>query len=129
MKSRAVEKKSEQVPTKTVNRHTYTPKVDICESTEEYLIEAEMPGVDKKNIDVKFEDGLLTILGRVLSDNLEGYKKVYSEYDVGNFERVFEISEDIDVAKIQAVIKSGILKIVLQKKEALRPKRIEVRAE
>lgn len=129
MKANTLDKKTEPTAAKNVNQHTFTPKVDVCESTDEYHVEAEMPGVNQYNVDVKFEEGVLTILGRVLPDNFTTYKQIYSEYEVGNFERAFQVSDDVDVERIQASMKNGILKLTLPKKEALRPKSIEVKAE
>ena len=129
MKANILEKKAEETPAKNVNRHTFTPKVDVCESTDNYLVEAEMPGVNKYNVDVKFEEGVLTILGRVLPDQFTSYKQIYSEYELGNFERAFQVSDDVDLDRIQASIKDGILKLILPKKEALKPKCIKVMAE
>ena len=128
MKTKAVQKTAEQSPDKGSIQHTYTPRVDIYETINEYLLEAEMPGVDEKNVDVKFEDGVLNILGRVYSHDIKGYKGFYTEYEVGNFERSFEVSDDIDVDKIQASMKHGILTLTMPKREAVRPKCIEVKA-
>jgi HSP20 family protein len=109
-----------------VNQFTFTPKVDIWETEEEYYLAVEMPGVDENGVDVKLEDGILTILGRVQSETYSGFERTYAEYEIGNFEREFEVANVVDENKIQARIKNGILQLVLPKREAAKPKRIAV---
>ncbi len=111
----------------TVNQYTFTPRVDIRETENGYNLEVEMPGVDKDGIDVNLEDGVLTILGRVQPDNQDGFEKAYAEYEVGNYERQFQISEIIDEEQIEASVKNGILTLELPKHAAAKPKRIEVK--
>jgi HSP20 family protein len=114
------------VPETSVNEYTYTPKVDILETESSFNIVAEMPGVDRNGVNVKLEDGVLTILGRVQPVNFAGYEMAFSEYKVGNFERAFQISDDINEDEIQATMANGILTLVLPKQEAAKPKQIQV---
>jgi HSP20 family molecular chaperone IbpA len=109
-----------------VNRSTYTPKVDIWETSDGYNLEVEMPGVDQPGVDIRFEDNVLTIIGRITSDRSENVGKSYSEYETGNYERSFTVSNDIDVDKIVASIKNGLLEISLPKVEAVKPRQIKV---
>lgn len=117
--------KPDEVP--AVNRYTYTPRVDVREDEHAYYVEAEMPGVTEKTVDVKLEDGVLTILGRVEPRDLPGYQLVYSEYEVGNYERAFRISDAIDASHIQAALSYGLLRLTLPKREAVKPRRIDVK--
>jgi HSP20 family molecular chaperone IbpA len=119
--------KTDQPQAANVNYHTFTPKVDIWETEAGYHIEVEMPGVEKEGVDVKLEKGVLSILGRVQAEDTLGFEKVYSEYEFGNYERQFQISEIIDETKVKAVIKNGILQVELPKRESAKPKRIEVK--
>ncbi len=113
----------------TTPRYTFTPKVDIWETAEAYFIEAELPGVDEQNVDVKVEDELLTLLGRVEPEKgAAGFTKTYAEYETGNFERVFRLNGDVDGERIAASMKHGVLRLELPKREALKPKRIQVTA-
>ena len=111
----------------TVNQYTFTPKVDIWEAEAAYNLEVEMPGVDKNGVDVKLEEGVLSILGRVEPEDTKGFERVYSEYESGNYERQFQVSEVIDEQKIKASIKNGVLQLELPKRESAKPKRIEVK--
>ena len=114
-------------PETTVNEFTYTPKVDIWESANNFNIVAEMPGVDKNGVNIKIEERILTIIGRVQPVNFEGYNLALSEYKTGNFERAFQISDDINEDKIQATMANGVLTLVIPKKEAAKPKQIQVK--
>ncbi len=129
MSGTAMQKSESQLSeqTQAVNQHTFTPKVDIWETQDSYNLDVEMPGVDKNGLDVKLEDGVLSILGRVAPDNTVACEKVHSEYETGNYERQFHISEVIDEEKIQASIKNGVLNLELPKRESAKPKRIEVK--
>jgi HSP20 family molecular chaperone IbpA len=108
------------------NQYTFTPCVDIWETGEDYRLELEMPGVDATGVDVQLEDGVLNVVGRVAPMNYEGYNRTYSEYEVGNYERSFTVANEIDAEKIQATIKNGVLSLILPKREAVKPRRIEV---
>ncbi len=127
MKNTAIQKSETTATATPVNQFTFTPKVDIWETEEEYNLAVEMPGVDENGVDVKLEDGVLTILGRVQSETFSGYDRSYAEYEVGNFEREFEVANVVDENKIQARIKNGILQLTLPKREAAKPKRIAVK--
>ena len=127
MNTKAVEKSELQTPSTVVNQYTFTPKVDIWETEAGYNLEVEMPGVDNKGVDVKLEEGVLSILGRVEPEDTKGFEKVYSEYQTGNYERQFQISEMVDESKIKASLKNGVLRLELPKRESAKPKRIEVK--
>ena len=127
MSTKALEKSESQSLSTTANQYTFTPKVDIWETEAGYSLEVEMPGVDKAGIDVNLEEGVLSILGRVEPESIHGFEKIYSEYEFGNYERQFQISEVIDETNIKASIKGGILQLELPKRESAKPKRIEVK--
>lgn len=105
---------------------TIRPKVDIWETQDAFNLEAEVPGVDKQNLDVKLEDGVLTIIGRVNVGGPEGTKTVHSEYRERNYERTFEVSNDIEGDKINAELRNGILCVILPKRETAKPKQIAI---
>lgn len=126
MSSTTLQKSDNQAQTQATNQYTFTPKVDIWETPEGYHLEVEMPGVDQNGLDVKLEDGVLSILGRVEAVNESGFEMVYSEYETGNYERQFQISDTIDEDKIQALLKNGVLELQLPKRESAKPKCIKV---
>ena len=107
------------------------PAVDIAESDKAYEITAELPGMDEKNIEVKVANGGLTIKGERKEEKEQKEKDYYiSERSYGSFERYFRIPEGVDIDKIEANLKNGVLKVVLPKKaEAQKPeKKVEIKA-
>jgi HSP20 family molecular chaperone IbpA len=106
----------------------YRPRVDIIERPEELLLRADMPGVKGDQIDIHFEDGELAIHGRVepRQDETVGY--LLHEYGVGDFYRTFRVSEQVDATKIHAEYSAGVLTVHLPKTEAVKPRKIQVRA-
>ncbi|MBX9951743.1 MAG: Hsp20/alpha crystallin family protein [Candidatus Obscuribacterales bacterium] len=107
----------------------FVPRADIYETQEQLLILSDMPGVKEDGIDITLEQNILTIYGRVEQPQLEGYTLAYSEYGVGDFRRVFALSNEIDRDGIQATIKNGVLKLVLPKSKRAMPKKITVSVE
>src|SRR5580658_9691882 len=96
-------------------RPVYRPSVDILNSPSEVLLVADVPGVDESHLDVTLDKNLLTIRGRVQAPSLEGYRRVRGEYGLGDFERVFTVSEDVDREAIEATVKDGVLQLKLPK--------------
>ena len=122
-------RKTEQVEKveRTHDRNVFIPVVDIYETNDEIILVAEMPGVDEKSIDVTLDNDILTIRGRAIDEKPEGYELVYSEYEVGDFERSFSINESIDFDKIEAQYHNGVLTVKLPKTEPAKAKKIEVK--
>lgn len=98
---------------RTKARKVFVPLVDIVEAEGALLLVADMPGVDEKGIDVTVEKNILTVKGAVESEVPEGYQLSYEEYGVGDYERSFTISNEIDREGITATIKDGVLKVSL----------------
>lgn len=108
---------------------TYRPNVDILESESELTLRADVPGVMPEDIDVQFEKGVLTLTARVRPRwNLEGAAWRLQEYGVGDFQRTFQVGDQIDSAGITAQYGDGILTLHLPKVAAVRPRRITVQA-
>src|SRR2546423_5187816 len=103
-----------------------TPAANISASENEYLVEVEMPGVDKEGLEVTVEGNELTIIGRRTSDVPEG-QLCYCESALADFRRVFELGPDVDASKIAAEMKQGVLKLHLPKSEQAKPKQIQVK--
>ena len=115
-------------------QHTTTwstaPAVDIAEKDNAYEVTAELPGMDEKNIEVKVANGSLTIKGEKKEEKEEQKKDYYlSERHFGSFERSFALPQSVDVDKVEATFKKGVLTVRLPKKpEAIKPeKKIEVK--
>ena len=106
------------------------PAVDIADNAKAYEITAELPGMDEKNVEVKFSDGTLSIKGEKKDEKEEKNKDYYlSERRYGSFQRSFSVPDGVDAEKIEAAFKNGILTVTLpktpeaQKKE----KKIEIK--
>jgi HSP20 family protein len=107
------------------------PAVDMVERDNEYELTAELPGMDEKDIELKVGNGMLTIKGEKQEQKEEKKKDFFlSERRYGSFHRSFRLPEGIDVTKIEATAKKGILTVKLPKTpEAQKPeKKIEVKA-
>jgi HSP20 family protein len=120
---REVEKAQEP----TMPTRAFLPTTDIFETEDALTLVLEMPGVDRGNIDVSVENGVLTVEGKINFDKYEGLQPVYSEYNIGPYRRSFRISSRIDQDKIKAEIRDGVITLVLPKAEEAKPRRIEVR--
>ncbi len=124
----AVQPKKELTPKeeKTVPARYYVPNTDIHETDEALTLVMEMPGVEKKNIDVKLENDVLRIEGRIDFSKYEGLDPVYAEYNVGHFTRTFALSNKIDQDRIQADLQDGILTLTLPKAKQALPRQIAI---
>jgi HSP20 family protein len=94
---------------------TYVPQADIFESNGEVVLLVDMPGVDAESLDIVLEENVLKLSGSVDFEAPEGYDLALAEYGVGNFQRAFSISNEIDQSRIEASIKNGVLRLVLPK--------------
>ena len=110
-------------------RRTFIPSIDIYSTGDKIVLVADMPGVDEHNVDVTLEKNLLTIRGRVVNQAPEGYNSVYSEYRIGDYERTFSLSDEVDRDKIEAVLTNGVLRLTLTKAEVAKARKIAVHAE
>ncbi len=114
-------------PRRETNLARYAPPVDIYEDAEGITLSAELPGVDPKDIEVKVEDGMLSISGtRTLEreDRKENYHRVERSY--GTFARTFSLPPNIDVERIKAENKHGVISIFLPRREESKPRKISV---
>jgi HSP20 family molecular chaperone IbpA len=119
---RELEKKQEA----TFPTRMFVPATDIFESDHALTMLVEMPGVSKESIEVKVEGDILTIDGRIDFSKYEGLQPLYTEYNVGNFSRTFQLSNEIEQAGIKAELKDGVMRLVLPKAERAKPRRIEI---
>ncbi len=106
----------------------YTPAVDIVEAKDRIEVFADMPGVDEASVELMLEKNVLTIYGKVETDIPENHRLAVAEYGVGDYQRVFTLSDEVDRERIEATVKNGILQIVLPKAAAAKTRKIAVRA-
>ncbi|MDA9979810.1 Hsp20/alpha crystallin family protein [Yoonia sp.] len=106
----------------------FTPAVDIFERDDTTVIMADMPGVAPGDVDVTLERQVLTLRGKVTPYAPDGYRALSSEYRVGDYIRVFTLSDEIDQANINAAFKNGVLRLELPRSPETKPKKISVKA-
>ena|SRR5687768_7622298 len=111
---------------RTRGGRVYRPAVDIVEKPEELLLIADMPGTSPDDIDVRFENGTLTLYGRVKERQMETAEHLLREYGIGDFYRTFQVNETIDAERISAEYRDGVLTLHLPKVEAAKPRKIQV---
>ncbi len=111
---------------KTLPARFYTPVTDIYETDEALTVVMEMPGVEKKSLDVHVENDVLRVEGRIDTSKYEGLTPLYSEYNVGHFARSFTLSSKIDANRINAAVEDGVLTLKVPKVEEARPRRIPI---
>jgi HSP20 family protein len=102
-----------------------SPEVNIFETKDGYVLQAEMPGVNKEGLEITLEGNELTIVGRRELTPLSG-ETLFSESHTADFRRVFELDPAIDTAKVTAQMDQGILKLTLPKSERVKPRKIAV---
>ncbi len=112
---------------RTKSGKVFIPPVDIYESENDIFLFADMPGVDPKTIDITVENNVLTINAEVFDRQPEGFELVCCEYETGDYQRSFTLSDTIDQNKIEAKYENGVLKVRLPKAEKVKPKKIEVK--
>jgi HSP20 family molecular chaperone IbpA len=113
---------------RTRDRSAFVPRADIYETEEAITVVADMPGVDEATLDITLENNVLSIDGYVEPTQPEGYSLAYAEYRVGDYQRAFTLSDQIDRAGIEAVIKDGVLRLYLPKITEARKRRIAIKA-
>jgi HSP20 family protein len=123
-------KEKKEVEAKGEWTHTvpvFVPSVDILENKDALILIADVPGVNSEGVEIDLKDNELTIRGRVTEKKINA-SPVYTEFESGNYLRSFTLSNVIDQAKIEASIKDGVLRIVLPKAEAAKPRQITVKS-
>ena len=93
----------------------FVPRTDIYESADAVHVVCDMPGVDESHVDITIEKNVLMINGYVEREQPEGYTLSYAEYRVGDYQRRFALSNEIDQEQIQATLKDGVLRVLLPK--------------
>jgi HSP20 family protein len=105
----------------------WVPVVDVMETEEDFQIRAELPGVDKKDVKLSVENGVLMISGHREQEKEEKGKRYHKiERSYGSFARSFTMPDIVDEQKVTAEFKNGVLTVRLPKSEKARPKSIEV---
>ena len=111
------------------SRESWTPAVEIFERGTDLVVRAELPGISRDEIEIDIEDDSLTLRGERKKDvEPEEGKSYRSERTYGAFKRSFSLAPTVDVSRISATHKNGVLEIVLPKVEQAKPQRVEIAA-
>ena len=121
----------EMIPTeeteRTRERTCFVPRSDIYETDENVFVIVDMPGVNGDAIDITLEKNIVTINGNTNLYEPEGYSLAFSEYEVGDFERSFRLTDRIDRDGIEASYNDGVLRLVLPKAEEAKARKIDIK--
>ena len=111
---------------KTVPGRYYVPYADIYETEDALCVVMEMPGVEKKDLNVALENDALRVDGQIDFSKYEGMEPVYTENNVGHYTRSFTLSNKIDQERISAQLDDGVLTLTLPKAKEAQPRRISI---
>src|SRR3974390_194644 len=100
-----------------------SPEVNICETKDGYVLEAEMPGVSKEGLEITLEGSEMTLVGHRQAETVAG-EPLFRARRLADYGRVFELDRAIDTAKISAKMEQGILTLTLPKSEEVKPRKI-----
>jgi HSP20 family protein len=107
----------------------FVPAVDLSENESNYTITVEIPGVQKNDVQVELQDGMLVIHGEKRSEREEKKDRSrYVERSYGSFSRAFDLPADADADRLEASFKDGVLTIRVPRKEAVKPKQIAIKS-
>jgi HSP20 family protein len=106
----------------------FVPRADIYEADDHLVIVADVPGVDENSVEITLEKNVLTINAYIEPVEMEGFALAFAEYEMGDYQRSFRLSDEIDREKIQATIKDGVLRLYLPKAAAAQARKISVKA-
>ncbi|MFQ5709441.1 MAG: Hsp20/alpha crystallin family protein [bacterium] len=105
----------------------FEPKIDVKESEKEFVINAELPGLEKNDFKLVLENDVLTLEGEKKYEHEEKKDEYYrSERSYGSFRRSFRLTNEVEKNKIKADYKNGILKITIPKSQKALPKQVEI---
>jgi len=110
----------------TVSARYFQPNTDIHETEDALIVVMEVPGVEKKDIEVNVENDVLRVDAKINFGNYDGLEPLYTEYNIGHFARSFSLSNKLDQQQISASLDDGVLTLVVQKAKEAQPRRIAI---
>jgi HSP20 family molecular chaperone IbpA len=131
-KDQAMEvQKQEEAPAdemeRTRSRRSFVPRSDIYETENEIIVLADVPGANEKTVDITLEKNVLSITAYVEPAVPNEFEVAYAEYEEGDYQRSFRLSDEIDRNKIEAMVSNGVLRLRLPKSQEATTKKIEVK--
>ena len=124
--------KQEEAPAdemeRTRSRRSFVPRADIYETDKEIIVLADIPGANEKTVDITLEKNVLSIAALIEPVIPNGFDIAYAEYEEGDYQRSFRLSDEIDRDRIEAIVNNGVLRLHLPKAHAAKTKKITVKA-
>ena len=112
---------------RTRSSRCFVPKADIYETEKEIIVLADVPGANEKTVDITLEKNVLSISAYVEPLQTGNYDIAYTEYEEGDYQRSFRLSDEIDQDKIEAAVSEGVLRLRLPKVQEAKAKKIAVK--
>lgn len=127
-----IQKQQEGAPSedleRTRSRRAFIPRADIYETNNEIIVLADIPGANEQNVDITLEKNVLTIVAYIDPTRSGNYDIAYAEYEEGDYQRSFRLSDEIDRDQIEASVKDGVLRLRLPKSQEAAARKITVKA-
>jgi HSP20 family protein len=110
----------------TIPARSFIPPTDVFENEQSLIVVMEVPGIQRDQVDVRVENNVLTVEGRLDQSKYNGLQPVYTEYNIGNYARSFQLSSQIDQNGIKAELTDGVMTLTLPKAETAKARRIKI---
>jgi len=120
-----VQRETQGATARPAREEFVAPEVNIFETKDGYVLEAEMPGVGKDGLEITLDNNQITLTGRRSAETVSG-EPVFRERRLADYRRVFELDPVIDTAKIAAKLEQGVLTLTLPKSERVKPRKVTV---
>jgi len=111
---------------RTRSRRVFIPRSDIYENEQEIIVLADVPGANEKTVDITLDKNILSLNAFIEPVHTSGYDIAYAEYEEGDYQRSFRLSDEIDRDKIEATVNDGVLRLRLPKSQGMKAKKIAV---
>jgi HSP20 family molecular chaperone IbpA len=105
----------------------FVPRADIYEAGDEIILALDMPGINEKAFEITLEKNILNVKGYAQIEDPNEYSLTLAEYETGDYERSFRVSDAIATDKIEAAYKDGVLRLTLPKAEQAKARKIAVK--
>jgi len=128
MSNTAIQKQEKSEPSvERVGQAAYfAPVVDIIETEDAFIFQADLPGVKAEDVDITYQRNTLTIQGKVNPRQAENQRFIWREYGVGDFYRQFTLNTPANVDAISAQLKNGVLELHVPKAESAKTRKIQI---
>ena len=116
-------------PEYPVDQAVFTPPIDIFETNDGLVLQADLPGVSSESLELQVQDNKLSLFGKVSRSVPPEARLIHQEYRVGHFLRSFILSDEVDHERISAKLNQGVLEVILPRLSKPEPRRIQIQIE